>query len=236
MRFVPWLMVAICGLATSLAFAQPVALTLSTGNTPLDRKVLEEVSAEAFRRIGLAVKIVSQPSERSLQEANQGSVDGEGLRVEGLDSQFPQLVRVPESFVGISFVAFARDPSVRLTAGWADLPRYRVAFVHGWKMFEANAIGAKVVQRVDKAEQLFLMLAAGRTDLALYTLADGQAMVRSMGLDRIQAVSPSLKDVDMYLYLHRRHEALVPKLVRALRDMKADGTHARIVAAVRASK
>jgi ABC-type amino acid transport substrate-binding protein len=139
-------------------------------------------------------------------------------------------------FVGISFVAFTRDPSVRLNAGWADLAQHRVAFVHGWKMFEANAIGAKVVQRVDKAEQLFLMLDAGRTDLALYTLADGQAMVRSMGLDRIQAVSPSLKDVDMYLYLNRRHEALVPKLVRALRDMKADGTHARIVTAVRASK
>ena len=37
-------MVAICGLATSLASAQPVALTLSTGNTPLDRKVLEGVN------------------------------------------------------------------------------------------------------------------------------------------------------------------------------------------------
>lgn len=236
MRFVHLFAASLLGLAASLSGAQPVALTLSTGNTPLDRKVLEEVSAEAFRRIGLAVKIVSQPSERSLQEANQGTVDGEGLRVEGLEAQFPQLVRVPESFVGISFVAFTRDPSVRLNAGWADLAQHRVAFVHGWKMFEANAIGAKVVQRVDKAEQLFLMLDAGRTDLALYTLADGQAMVRSMGLDRIQAVSPSLKDVDMYLYLNRRHEALVPKLVRALRDMKADGTHARIVTAVRASK
>jgi len=137
-----------------------LSMNFMPGDMPRHRKVLEEVSAEAFRRIGLAVKIVSQPSERSLQEANQGTVDGEGLRVEGLEAQFPQLVRVPESFVGISFVAFTRDPSVRLNAGWADLAQHRVAFVHGWKMFEANAIGAKVVQRVDKAEQLFQFLEA----------------------------------------------------------------------------
>ena len=76
MRFFQLVAASLLGLAASLSGAQPAALTVSTGNTPLDRKVLEEVSAEAFRRIGLAVKIVSQPSERSLQEANQGSIDG----------------------------------------------------------------------------------------------------------------------------------------------------------------
>ena len=236
MRIVRWLTVSLLVWASGMASAQTPTLTLTTGNTPLDRKVLEEVSTEAFRRIGFGVRIVSQPSERSLQEANQGLSDGEGLRVEGLEAQFPQLVRVPESYVGISFVAFSRDPSVRLPGGWADLASRRVAFVNGWKMFEANATGARVVQRVDKAEQLFLMLDAGHTDLALYTLADGQSLVRRLGLDRIHAVTPSLKDVDMYLYLHRRHESLVPRLVRALREMKSDGTHARIVAAVRAAK
>ena len=39
----------------------------------------------------------------------------------------------------------------------------------------------------------------------------------------------------MFLYLHRKHAALVPKLAAALRQMKADGSHQRILAAVAAA-
>jgi polar amino acid transport system substrate-binding protein len=47
-------------------------------------------------------------------------------------------------------------------------------------------------------------------------------------------LSPALKDVDMYLYLHKKHEALVPRLAKALRDMKADGTYNRIMSSIKA--
>ena len=35
------------------ALAQTPTITVSTNNTPLDRKALEELSQEAFRRIGM---------------------------------------------------------------------------------------------------------------------------------------------------------------------------------------
>ena len=151
----------------------------------------------------------------------------------GLNSQYPNLIQVPERFIGISFVAFAKDASIRLDQGWESLKPHRVAFITGWKMFENNAGGAKVVNKVDKAEQMFLMLDGGRIDLALYTRADGVALARSMGLSAVAPLSPALKDVDMFLYLHKKHEALVPKLAQALRDMKADGSYARILAALK---
>ncbi|MBI5791520.1 MAG: transporter substrate-binding domain-containing protein [Rhodocyclales bacterium] len=221
----------LCGLAIA-ARAEP--LTISTNNTPLDRQALHDLSKEAFRRIGVDFKMVSLPSERSLHSANLGEVDGEGLRVPGLSSQYPNLVQVPERYIGISFVAFARDASIRLEQGWDSLKPHRVAFITGWKMFEANAGGARVVSKVDKPEQMFLMLDGGRIDLALYTRADGVALARSMGLSSIAPLAPALKDVDMFLYLHRKHEALVPKLAQALREMKADGSYNRILAALKA--
>lgn len=215
-------------LATALAAgAQP--LVVSSNNTPLDRKALEVLSTEAFRRAGLEVRFVNHPSERSLQLANQGEVDGEGLRVAGLEAQYPHLVRVPERFIGISFVAFSKDALVNLDKGWESLKPHRVAFITGWKMFEANAKDAKSVTKVDRPEQLFKMLDSGRVDLALYTRADGVAILREMGLASIAPVSPALKDVDMYLYLNRRHEALVPRVAAALRDMKADGSYNRLL-------
>jgi polar amino acid transport system substrate-binding protein len=122
------------------------------------------------------LKLVSLPSERSLVAANLGEVDGEGLRVAGLGgpgSPYPNLVQVPERFVRISFVAFSRDATIPLDNGWDSLKPYRIAFINGWKMFEANALGARVVHKVDKPEQLFRMLEEGRVDLALYTRADG---------------------------------------------------------------
>lgn len=227
---------AIAWSATMLALpamAQlPTALTISTNNTPLDRKALAQLAEEACKRIGVGFKLVSLPSERSLLSANQGEVDGEGLRVAGLEESYSHLLRVPERFIGISFVAFATNPAITLSEGWASLQPHRVAFINGWKMFEANATGARVVHRLDKAEQLFQMLAAGRIDLALYTRADGLALVRQLGLSGITPLAPALRDVDMYLYLHQKHQNLVPRLAKALREMKADGSHQRILAAI----
>jgi len=207
-------------------------LTISTNNTPLDRRALEQLSQECFRRIGAEFKLVSLPSERSLVAANLGEVDGEGLRVAGLGSQYPNLVQVPERFVRISFVAFSKDATITLDHGWDSLKPYRVAFINGWKLFEANTGGARVVHKVDKPEQLFRMLDEGRVDLVLYTRADGVVLAKHLGLSAIAPLAPALKDVDMYLYLNRKHQELAPRLGQALRDIKADGTYNRILATI----
>ena len=58
---------AACLLAFLLGpVAHAQSLTVSTNNTPLDRKALQQISQEAFRRAGLEFKLVSLPSERSL--------------------------------------------------------------------------------------------------------------------------------------------------------------------------
>ena len=221
------------GLAPAVA-GNPT-LTLSTNNTPLDRKALEQLSQESLRRIGVDLKLVSLPSERSLTAANLGEVDGEGLRVGGLggpDGPYPNLIQVPERFVRISFVAFAKNATISLDNGWDSLKPYRIAFINGWKMFEANAQGARVVNKVDKPEQLFRMLDEGRVDLVLYTHADGLLLARNLGLTSVAPLSPALKEVDMYLYLHKKHQALVPKLTQAIRELKADGSYNRILSAI----
>lgn len=224
------LILLLCCFVSLMATASEVPLlTVSTNNTPSDRLALQELSKEAFRRVGLEFKLTSLPSERSLQSANAGDVDGEGLRIAGLSAQYPNLIQVPERFIGISFVAFAKDAMISLDKGWDSLLPYRVGFVSGWKMFEANAGNARVVSRVDKPEQMFRMLDSGRIDLALYTRADGVALVKALGLGAVAPLAPALKDVDMYLYLHKKHENWVPKIAQALREMKMDGTYNRIL-------
>jgi polar amino acid transport system substrate-binding protein len=175
-------------------------LTISTHNTPEDHKVLEAVSREVFRRVGFDVEIKRLPSERSLLVANSGEIDGEGVRVEGLGSTYGNLIQVPEPYVRISFVAFARkENAIAVDSGWASLRPRRVAFITGWKMFEANASVARSVTKVNSPEQLFRMLDADCVDLALYTRVGGTALAQDLGLTSIVALAPSLHDVDMYL-------------------------------------
>ncbi len=220
---------------TALA-AQPQTLTISTNNTPLDRAALEGLSREAFHRIGVELRLIRLPSERSLRSADLGEIDGEGLRVAGLERLYANLVQVPERYIGISFVAFAKQPGIDLSAGWRGLASWRVAFITGWKLFETHATDARSVTKVDTPEQMFRMLDSGRVDLALYTLADGLALARGMKLEGIAPLSPALQDVDMYLYLNRRHLTLIPRLAEALRDMKADGTYQRILGSLSAGR
>lgn len=73
-RSLPFVLLA---LGVGAAFAESQTIVVSSNNTPMDRKVLEQVSQEAFRRIGVTFKLTSLPSERSLLAANQGDVDGE---------------------------------------------------------------------------------------------------------------------------------------------------------------
>jgi len=232
MRRIVLFLIAVSLVWLASARAESPVLTISSNNTPMDRLALQELSREALRRLGYELNLVNLPSERSLVAANAGEVDGEGLRVPGLQQQYPNLIQIPERFIGISFVAFAKDKNIKLEQGWDSLQPYSVAFITGWKMFEANAGGARVVNKVDKPEQLFLMLDNDRVDLALYTRADGIALARKLGLPQVAPLVPALKDVDMFLYLNKKHAALAPKIAQALRDMKADGSYQRILAGI----
>jgi len=221
---------AVMALAASPAFAN-CAITVSSNNTPADKKVLSAVSEAAFERLGCTFKLLQLPSERSLKSANDGDVDGEGLRIAGLSAKYPNLVQIAEPFTRISFSAFATDPTIEIS-GWDSLKDLKVAYITGWKMFEANASGARTVNRVDSAEQMFNMLNKGRIDVLLYTQADGLAYVAEHGLSNIVALKPALKEVDLYLYLHTTHVDLAADMAAVIKDMKVDGSYDKIISSL----
>lgn len=215
----------------SQAFSEGLSLTISTSNKRTGRAVLELVSKAVFQRMGIDFKLVDLPSERSLRFANNGIVNGEGMRVAGLGSRYPNLIQIPETYLQTSFVAFTKDPAIKVN-GWDSLRGHRVAFLTGWKIFEKNASGAKTVIKVDNPKQLFLMLDKGRIDLALYTLTDGLALIRELNLPSVLSLSPSLKEADLFLYLHKKHKELVPQVAATIRKIKKDGTYAEIIASI----
>jgi len=192
----------------------------------------DRIVAEAFRRIGVEVKLIILPSERCLQNANAGIDDGNYTRIAGLPlAQYPNLIMVPEPVSELIFTVFTRSPDFN-AATWADLQGRQVGAVTGWKIVEMNLKNGQHLQRVRDEEATFALLDKGRVEAIVGGLYTGREIIRTHGYQGMRALSPPLATEPMYLYLNKRHAALVPKLAEALRSMRRDGTQQRITKAV----
>ncbi|MFH2064187.1 MAG: transporter substrate-binding domain-containing protein [Pseudomonadota bacterium] len=186
-------------------------------------RLVEEIGS----RNRLLIERNTPPTGRSLIHVNQGIDDGDGPRVAGLSSAYPNLICVPEPFGDFIFGAFAIDRNIRID-GWSSLADHNVAYIHGWKIFEDQITAAKSITRVKDAEQLFMLLHAGRADVALVTKTVGYAMMEKLNLKGIRFIEPPLAVKSNFLYLHKRHRDLVPKIQQTLLDLKRDGTYQRL--------
>lgn len=228
---------AIClGVATLVAApgwaAGDAALTLATGarepliSTPGRPGFAEELAREAFRRAGRDLRVVALPHERALLNANAGIEDGDLFRAAGFEKDYPNLVQVPQALLEQDFVAFARRPEI-VVRDWPDLARHSVAYVTGNKILERRLEGFKQVTSVRDNAALMGMLASDRADVVLINRWVGYVAAREAGLT-LRAQEPPLLQVPMFIYLHRRHEALVPQLAAALAEVRRDGTWQRL--------
>lgn len=208
----------------------PLALTTSM-TSPLSKEdgtgFYDRLLIEAFRRIGQPVQIAHLPTERSIANANLGVTDGEFPRIAGLGRLYPNLVRVPEKLADFDFVAFTWRPELQLE-DWSSCKPYNVAIVRGWKILEAKLAEVKSLAKVRNQNILFTLLAKRRADLVVYSRFEGQEMIETLGLQSIRVLEPPLATKEMFLYLNRKHLALIPKMAEQLRIMKQDGSYDRI--------
>jgi polar amino acid transport system substrate-binding protein len=195
--------------------------TTRTGDGFLDR-----VAGQAFKRAGVDLRLIELPAERGLLNANAGIEDGDLTRIAGLEQQYPNLVRVPEKLVDWHFSAFSRRADVTVD-GWGSLLRYRVGFIRGWKIAESNLGAAAGVVPVDDEDELFDLLRLDRVDVVVYSREMGAEYIRRRALKGINLLEPPIATRGMFIYLHKKHGALVPKVAEALRELKLDGTYAR---------
>ncbi|HJW82255.1 MAG TPA: transporter substrate-binding domain-containing protein [Acidiferrobacterales bacterium] len=228
-----WLCLAgtslLLALSGAVAADRPVLVLNDTNEPPFttaDRNgFLDIVAGEAFRRAGAELRLVKLPAERGLINANAGIEDGELTRIAGLEKQYPNLVRVPEKLVDWEFSAFSKDASI--ASNWNSIRQRSVGHIKGWKIYEQSLAGAERVTTADDPEQLFRLLDLNRIEVALYERSLGAALARQQGLKDVRPLAPPLATREMFIYLHKRHANLVPRLADALRAMKREGFYQR---------
>ncbi len=217
-------------MSTAALVVEAQVLVLNDTNDPpfttADRSgFLDVVAGEAFRRVGVELRLVKLPAERGLINANAGIEDGDMVRIAGLEKQYPNLIRVPEKLVDWEFMAFSKDASI--PSNWAAIRQRSVGHIKGWKIFEQNLAGAERVITADDPAQLFRLLELDRIEVAVYVRWMGLAIIKQLGLKDVRPLVPPLATREMFIYLHKRHADLVPRLADALRALKREGYYQR---------
>jgi|GEM_PF-230052 len=197
-------------------------------SSPDQTGIGDRVIKEAFKRIGVPLRIVRLPSERALINADEGIDDGNYARIKEIGEFCPNLVLVPESVLKFEFVIFTKRLRFK-PAGWESLKPYNMGIVRGWKILEANITGTKSLIKAKNERILFGLLNSDRVDAIVYDRLQGLVLLRELKYRDIYLLRPPLVVRDMYLHLHKKHAALVPRLTDAMRGMKKDGTYNKIV-------
>lgn len=189
---------------------------------------LDLTIAEIFRRTGrkAQINLYRGASARSIQMAGSGQDDGEALRIEGQERNYPDLIRVPERILFNDFVAYTLPDGPTITT-WQDMEGHSVGHIIGWWVFKRNLTAVKDVTEVKAPDQLFSLLKVKRLDVTLYERWQGLWVARSVGVS-VRVQEPPLAQQEMFMYLHRKHADLVPQAAQALADMKRDGTYQQI--------
>ncbi len=86
-------------------------LTLVAGVDPEHPYLKKQIQflAEALETIGYELKVEQHQSARCFELSNSGQVDGEIWRIEGIDTEFENLIRVPVAIWSHPELAFVKE-------------------------------------------------------------------------------------------------------------------------------
>jgi len=163
---------------------------------------------------------------RGLRNLNEGIDDGNLPRVAGLEKSFPNIRMVPGKVMDFDFQVFSKNKKIKIQ-GWNSFDSLDVAFVKGWKILEKN-IKAKSVTTVPTVQHLFKLLENNRVDIVIYERWQGVGIAKSLGFTDIKPVEPPLVTKEMFLYVNKKHEGIIPSLSKALKQMKSNGQYQKI--------
>lgn len=209
------------------AYSADLTLNMGFPKGSIQAQFQMEIATEAFSRIDRTVDFIQVEAERALVNANDGIEDGNLIRIKGLEMSYPNLRRVPEKVVDYDFVAFSLDGEVNLK-NWHSLKGKDVGIVRGWKILENNLGEIANLLYVRNGMMLMPLLEQRRAEFVIYERWQGLALIKSGRLTNIHLLEPPLASREMFIYLHKTHQSLIPELADAIRAMRKDGTYQQI--------
>ncbi len=215
-------------LIVTTLYTKEQVLTISTGFAQPEATLVATVLQEGFDRAGIDLIYQVLPNQRSLINANNGVNDGEAARIWEIDKSYPNLIRVGVQTHFIQLVVLSRKKV--FIDELSDLKKYHVGIIRGMKIAEELVRQEAPLSLTEATEHLSLikMLANDRLDVIITNRIGLFTGLIGSHKDEFYLRKEPLISRKLYMYLHKRHKALVPILEKAFRSMIEDGTHQSI--------
>ncbi len=187
------------------------------------------IYAEAFRRLGLPLEMVSVPLPRRAALVEEGVIDGEAARVYAFADAHPELIRVEESVIDFTFSLFSANSGLSATKLEELPPDAIVEYRRGILMCESTlkkTIPPERLSSIVSTEQGIKKLQAGRSDVYCDIDLYVEEALQTPELKGAKGVRKlfDFAFLPTYPYLYKKkHAGLAPRLAATLKQMKAEG-------------
>ncbi len=183
---------------------------------------------EAFDRAGYEMRHEYYPEARCRRLADSGEIDGLPSRVRDFNSAYTNLVRVNIPVDVKEFAAYTNRTDLTLE-GWDSLAGrdLRIIYLNGVFIVEkrlSESVAPSQLTAVGRRIPAMKMLLAGRADIFIDIthLADLALSRNDKVLSGIRKAGTMERD-EHFLFLHKKHSALVPELEKVMNEMKTEG-------------
>lgn len=184
--------------------------------------ISQRVLEEAYAHLGLTPVFKCIPNKRSDQMASHGDLDGVVNRVDSIDAEALNLVRVDTPVNHFSARAQVNGPAPAVD-GWESLKPLRVGIRLGTHYAEQATLGFPQLTVRPSYDALFDMLAAGHLDVVVASDIEAMRQRDRLQFNDLRAVGSPLETFRLYHYLHKRHTALAARLDKVLQAMHRSG-------------
>jgi polar amino acid transport system substrate-binding protein len=209
------------------ACAKEVSIATLEHNTPqVNAAVI--VMTEIYKRIGYDMTIVRFPGKRSLVEANLGTTNGELLRIQSIESHYPNLVRVPYAIGRLSAFAVVHKGQPMVT-DLSGLVGKRVGILRGVEYTEilTRNLDRQILNSIDS---LFQILLNGRVDVILFPERDARKYIKIHGLENeIDMGEKAIINIPLYHFLHKDSHAIADELAEEIKRMTKSGALEKLI-------
>jgi polar amino acid transport system substrate-binding protein len=192
---------------------------VATGDTA-ETRAIARVMAEAYRQLDIDIAVEYRPTARSFREVNAGKFDAELARTTGLETEYPNVVRVREPVYIIGVSAVVRSGSNLKITSWEDLAGLRVGYPRGYRILDVRSRDLQAIQAKDP-RTIFKMLKGGRMDVGLLMTANANLLIKEF--TGVSVLQPPIETIPLFHYVHIKHRRMIPALEKVLIEMNDSG-------------
>lgn len=179
-----------------------------------------KVLTQAYELIGYRVNFIILPAKRALIESNSGHTDGETARITNLETQYPNLVRVPVAICHMNSNLYRLSTNTYLKD--KELSEMVIGIVNGSMFVEAEFVEFNTVAVLNN-QQLIRMLLKGRIDAIVVSSNTLSSVLPKAQFDLVTQMEEVNPKIPLFHYLHKKHHYLFEKIHKALLTLENSG-------------